>query len=104
MTDDFKKKGMHVAARAAALVLTLSAPTTSQLAQAQQSFRNPVIHADMADPSITRVGDTYYAAGTSSEWAPYYPLFKSKDLVNWKQVGHIFDEKPDWTFSSFWAP
>lgn len=104
MTDDMKKKGAHVAARAAALVLALSAPSQALLAQSQQSFHNPVIHADMADPSVTRVGDTYYAAGTSSEWAPYYPLFKSKDLVNWKQVGHIFDEKPDWTYSSFWAP
>lgn len=70
----------------------------------QTEFVNPVIKGDMADPTIIRVGDTYYAAGTSSEWAPHYPMFSSKDLVNWTQVGHVFENKPEWTSSSFWAP
>lgn len=72
--------------------------------QAQTTFRNPVIRGDVADPSILRWGDAYYATGTSSEWAPQYPLFRSTDLVNWTQVGHVFNEKPSWTVSSFWAP
>ncbi|RYZ98479.1 MAG: beta-xylosidase, partial [Sphingobacteriaceae bacterium] len=46
----------------------------------------------------------YYATGTSSEWAPHFPVFSSTDLVNWKQTGYIFDTKPEWTSSSFWAP
>lgn len=77
---------------------------TSVMAQETSYFTNPVIHGDMADPSILRIGDTFYATGTSSEWAPHYPVFTSSDLVNWKQVGHIFDRKPEWTSSSFWAP
>ena len=40
----------------------------------------------------------------SSEWAPFYPLFTSRDLVNWTQAGHLFEEQPEWTRSSFWAP
>lgn len=73
---------------------------------AQQTgyYNNPVIHGDVADPSIIRVGDMYYAAGTSSEWAPLYPVFESKDLINWKQTGHILKDKPEWTSNSFWAP
>lgn len=67
-------------------------------------FNNPVIQGDMADPTVIRIGDVYYAAGTSSEWAPFYPVFESKDLINWKQTGHIFNNKPDWTSNSFWAP
>lgn len=70
----------------------------------QPYFNNPVIHGDMADPTIIRVGDTYYVTGTSSEWAPFYPVFVSKDLVNWKQTGHVFNTKPEWTSNSFWAP
>ncbi len=58
----------------------------------------------MPDPSVIRIADTYYATGTSSEWAPFYPVFVSKDLVNWRQAGHIFDKKPEWTSNSFWAP
>jgi xylan 1,4-beta-xylosidase len=68
------------------------------------TYRNPVIAGDFADPSIIRVGDTYYAAGTSSEWAPHYPLYTSKDLVNWEHVGHVFEKKPEWASGSFWAP
>lgn len=67
-------------------------------------YANPVIPGDVADPSILRIGDTYYATGTSSEWAPFYPMFASKDLVNWTQTGHIFNHQPEWTISSFWAP
>lgn len=67
-------------------------------------FTNPVIRADVADPSIIKIDDTYYAATTSSEWAPHYPLYTSKDLVNWGQIGYVFPEKPEWTSSSFWAP
>lgn len=85
-----------------ALLCTVSA--TMALAQQETYFRNPVIHGDVADPSILRIGETYYVTGTSSEWAPHYPVFSSSDLVNWKQTGHIFDEKPDWIKSSFWAP
>lgn len=58
----------------------------------------------MADPSMIRVGDHYYATGTSSEWAPFYPVFTSTDMVNWEQTGHVFEEKPEWTSHSFWAP
>jgi beta-xylosidase len=65
---------------------------------------SPVIRGDFADPSIVRIGDKYYAAGTSSEWAPHFPIYVSGDLMNWKQVAHIFPEKKPWMLSSFWAP
>ncbi|WP_188315922.1 family 43 glycosylhydrolase [Chitinophaga agrisoli] len=68
------------------------------------AYSNPVIPGDFPDPSVIKVGDTYYATGTSSEWAPHYPLFTSKDLVHWKQLGYIFSKKPEWTTASFWAP
>ncbi|GAB3949213.1 family 43 glycosylhydrolase [Spirosoma harenae] len=68
------------------------------------TYRNPVIAGDFADPSIIRVGDTYYAVGTSSEWGPAFPIYTSKDLVNWTYVGPVFQKIPDWTMGSFWAP
>jgi xylan 1,4-beta-xylosidase len=68
------------------------------------TYRNPVIPGDFADPSVIRVGDTYYAAGTSSEWAPYYPLYTSRDLVSWQPIGHVFDRMPAWAAASYWAP
>lgn len=70
----------------------------------QTTFSNPVIPGDFADPTVIRIKDTYFASGTSSEWAPHYPIFESKDLVNWTYVGPAFAEKPGWTKASFWAP
>jgi beta-xylosidase len=77
---------------------------TKSLSQKVETYRNPVITGDFADPSVIRVGDTYYTTGTSSEWAPHYPLFQSKDLVNWQQLGYVFPTTPSWMLSSFWAP
>ena len=68
------------------------------------TYRNPVISGDFADPSVIRVGDTYYAAGTSSEWGPAYPIYSSKNLVDWEYVRPVFNELPEWTMGSFWAP
>lgn len=67
-------------------------------------YKNPVIPGDFPDPTIIRVGDVYYAAGTSSDFAPHYLLYESIDLVNWKQIGAVFDKTPAWASDSFWAP
>ncbi|WP_231491658.1 glycoside hydrolase family 43 protein [Pedobacter sp. Leaf170] len=69
-----------------------------------QNIINPVIPGDFADPSVIKAKDTYYAIGTSSEWAPHFPIYTSKDLKSWKQSGYVFDKSPDWTSGSFWAP
>ncbi|GAA4322576.1 family 43 glycosylhydrolase [Mucilaginibacter gynuensis] len=71
--------------------------------QAQQKD-GAVIAGDFADPSIIKSGNTYYAVGTSSEWAPHFPVYTSTDLKSWKQTGYIFDKAPAWTSGSFWAP
>ena len=70
----------------------------------EATYRNPVVAGDFPDPTVIRVGDTYYAAGTSSEWAPPYRLYESKDLVNWTYLGSLFKEMPSWTMGSYWAP
>jgi beta-xylosidase len=65
---------------------------------------NPVMPGDFPDPSVIRVGDEYWAAATSSEWAPHYPLLKSEDLLSWELVGSIFPEPPAWSEARYWAP
>ncbi|RYD89853.1 MAG: beta-xylosidase, partial [Sphingobacteriales bacterium] len=69
-----------------------------------QSIIPAVITGDFADPSIIRANNAYYAVGTSSEWAPHFPIYISSDLKSWKQTGYVFDKAPDWTMGSFWAP
>ena len=76
--------------------------TTMTLVTAQNI--RPVIAGDFADPSVIRKGNEYFAIGTSSEWAPHFPIFKSTNMKDWKQTGYVFDKAPDWTSGSFWAP
>lgn len=54
-----------------------------------QSLRNPVIPGYHPDPSVCRVGDTFYLVNSSFQYYPGVPLFSSKDLVNWQQVGNV---------------
>jgi sialate O-acetylesterase len=53
------------------------------------SFRNPVIPGFHPDPSIVRVGGDFYLVTSSFEFFPGVPLFTSRDLVHWKQLGHV---------------
>lgn len=73
-----------------------------QPSTAQQVRAN--IPGDFADPSIIRQGNSYYAIGTSSEWGPHFPIFRSGNLQQWEQTGFLFDKAPSWTTASFWAP
>lgn len=51
-------------------------------------YKNPVISGFHPDPSICRVGEDYYLVTSSFEYFPGVPLFHSRDLVHWKQIGH----------------
>ena len=55
------------------------------------SFTNPVIAGFHPDPSVCRVGDDYYLACSSFEYFPGVPIFHSRDLVHWDQVGNALD-------------
>jgi alpha-N-arabinofuranosidase len=52
------------------------------------TFRNPVIRGFHPDPSICRVGKDYFIAVSSFEYFPGVPLFHSRDLINWRLIGH----------------
>ncbi len=51
-------------------------------------YVNPVISGFYPDPSICRVEDDYYLVTSTFEYFPGVPIFHSKDLVNWRQIGH----------------
>ncbi len=54
-------------------------------------FYSPILQGCYPDPSITRKGEDYYLVNSSFSMFPGVPIFTSKDLVNWKQVGHVLD-------------
>jgi xylan 1,4-beta-xylosidase len=54
-------------------------------------YLNPIMAGFYPDPSICRKGDTYYLVNSSFSFFPGVPISTSKDLVNWKQIGHVLD-------------
>jgi alpha-N-arabinofuranosidase len=63
----------------------------SALSTQAQSFQNPILAGYYPDPSICRAGDDYYIVTSSFAHYPGLPLFHSKDLLNWKQLGYAMD-------------
>jgi xylan 1,4-beta-xylosidase len=55
------------------------------------AYTNPILAGFYPDPSIVRAGDDYYLVNSSFVYFPGVPIFHSRDLVNWTQIGHILD-------------
>jgi alpha-N-arabinofuranosidase len=54
-------------------------------------YRNPILAGYYPDPSIVRVGDDYYLANSTFTSFPGVPIFHSRDLVSWTQIGNAID-------------
>jgi xylan 1,4-beta-xylosidase len=57
----------------------------------QKTFPNPILPGCYPDPSICRVDDDYYLVTSTFEFFPGLPIFHSRDLVHWRQIGHVLD-------------
>ena len=55
------------------------------------SYRNPILHGFYPDPSVTRVGRDFYLVTSTFDWFPGIPVFRSRDLVHWTQIGNAID-------------
>jgi len=53
-------------------------------------IKNPILSGFYPDPSICAVGDDFYLVTSTFAYFPGVPIFHSKDLVNWEQIGHVF--------------
>ena len=58
-------------------------------------IQNPMLWADVPDPDVIRVDDTFYLVSTTMHLMPGAPVMASKDLKNWQTVGYIFDRLTD---------
>lgn len=54
-------------------------------------YRNPVLAGFHPDPAVVRVGDHFYLVNSSFAWFPGIPVFESRDLVHWKQIGNAIE-------------
>jgi alpha-N-arabinofuranosidase len=62
-------------------------------------FGNPILQGFYPDPSVTRVGDDYYLVNSTFAWFPGIPVFHSRDLVHWTQIGNAIDRPGQLNFA-----
>ncbi len=73
-------------------------------------IENPILRGFNPDPSILRVGDDYYIATSTFEWFPGVRIHHSRDLVNWRLIGHVLTRKSQLDLTGvpnsggIWAP
>ena len=59
------------------------------------TYTNPVVRADIPDPDVIRVGDTYYMVSTTMFHFPGATILKSKDMVNWEYCANPLEKLLD---------
>lgn len=52
---------------------------------------NPILSGFYPDPSICRAGEKYYLAHSTFAYFPGVPVFESRDLAHWKQIGNVLN-------------
>jgi len=62
-------------------------------------YSNPILQGFYPDPSIVRVGRDYYLVNSTFIWFPGIPVFHSRDLVNWTQIGNAIDRSSQLNFA-----
>jgi len=62
-------------------------------------FRNPILAGFYPDPAICRVGDDFYLINSTFSYFPGIPVFHSRDLVNWTQIGNVIDRPAQLDFT-----
>ena len=57
----------------------------------KKKWKNPILPGFYPDPSVCRVGEDYYLVNSTFACFPGVPIFRSRDLLNWTQIGNILD-------------
>ena len=78
----------------AVMLCIMAATATAQ----QITFTNPILTGFYPDPSVVKVGPDYYLINSTFSYFPGIPVFHSKDLKNWKQIGNVISRTSQMDF------
>lgn len=73
------------------VVLTLCACTANVPQGVEVELHNPIVSGFSPDPSVVAVGEDYYLVNSTFHYFPGVPLYHSRDLQNWEQIGNVLD-------------
>lgn len=65
-------------------------------------YKNPLLSGFYPDPSICRVGEDYYMVTSTFVIFPGLPIFHSRDLANWTQIGHVLSSTSQLELNAHW--
>jgi len=66
-------------------------PIANEHPLSRGEYLNPILAGMYPDPSITRAGDDFYLVNSTFSWYPGVPIFHSRDLMHWQQIGSVLD-------------
>lgn len=95
---------------AAATRLPLSHLPVRRVVGPSSQYQNPVLPGAYPDPSVVRVGEDYYLVNSTFQYFPAIVISHSRDLVHWRQIGHVFTDPGKLNLEPFsdgcgiWAP
>jgi alpha-N-arabinofuranosidase len=82
-----KKIALLIAA-VAAMVSCATVPATDGV---EVTLHNPIISGFSPDPSVVAVDGDYYLVNSTFHYFPGVPVYHSRDLQNWEQIGNVLD-------------
>ncbi|MBT1695541.1 glycoside hydrolase family 43 protein [Fulvivirgaceae bacterium PWU4] len=62
------------------------------------TLNNPILAGFYPDPSAIKVGTDYYLTNSTFSYFPGLPVFHSKDLKHWKQIGNVISRPSQMNF------
>lgn len=63
------------------------------------NYSNPILSGFYPDPSIVRVGEDFFLVNSSFSYFPGIPVFHSRDLIHWNQIGNAIDRPSQLNFA-----
>ena len=73
------------------LIFILAVSVYVAFIPAKSTIQNPILAGFYPDPGVCRAGNDYYLVNSSFAYFPGVPIFHSKDLVTWDQIGHVLN-------------
>jgi alpha-N-arabinofuranosidase len=65
------------------------------------TFLNPILKGFYPDPSICKVNDEFYMINSSFASFAGIAIFKSSNLLNWKQIGNALNRPEQLNLEGF---
>ncbi|HWI85246.1 MAG TPA: glycoside hydrolase family 43 protein, partial [Sphingomonas sp.] len=62
-------------------------------------YRNPILAGYYPDPSVVKVGADFYLVNSTFSWFPGIPVWHSRDLVHWRQIGNAISRPEQLNFT-----